>query len=281
MKEKAKGHGETGSGRPHSVVGSRANSASFTFASNPIEPPQEKPDAFDLIVYPTIQFFDGRTANRTFLQEMPDPVVMITWDGWVEINPETARELGIKKGDVLSIRAGDREIDMPAFPYEGIRGRTLAVPIGQGHDHAIGRFLSGETDNPAKLLSGLLDPSGGLVVSTRGATISKTGRFIPLANTDGSGYQHDRRLAVSLSYKEYRASGRNSRHHHAPALGLRQGEGFLPILRTRGLPVGHGHRSRPVHRLPGVRGRMLCREQHRHRGKGKYPERTRDVLAPY
>ena len=54
--------------------------------------PKRNREQFDFFAYPTIQFFDGRLANRPFLQEMPDPVTMITWDGWVEIDPETAQE---------------------------------------------------------------------------------------------------------------------------------------------------------------------------------------------
>jgi len=37
------------------------------------------------ITYPTIQFFDGRSANRPWLQELPDPLTQITWGNWIEI----------------------------------------------------------------------------------------------------------------------------------------------------------------------------------------------------
>ncbi len=51
---------------------------------------------------------------------MPDPMTMITWDGWVEINPETAEKMGIRKGDVVALNAGNAVIHAPAFPYAGI-----------------------------------------------------------------------------------------------------------------------------------------------------------------
>ena len=54
------------------------------------------------------------------------------------------------------------------------------------------------------LLSGDLDSSGGLVRSLSAVTIEKTGRSVVVANADGNAYQHGRRLARSLSYKEYR-----------------------------------------------------------------------------
>jgi hypothetical protein len=50
-------------------------------------------DAFYLIVYPSYRFFDGRLANRPWLQELPDPVSKFCWSSWVEINPVTADRL--------------------------------------------------------------------------------------------------------------------------------------------------------------------------------------------
>ncbi|MCX5898775.1 MAG: molybdopterin-dependent oxidoreductase, partial [Proteobacteria bacterium] len=63
------------------------------------------PDSFEFITYPTIQFFDGRGANRPWLQELPDPITQITWGGWVEIHPDTAQKLNIEKGDILAIKS--------------------------------------------------------------------------------------------------------------------------------------------------------------------------------
>jgi molybdopterin-containing oxidoreductase family iron-sulfur binding subunit len=161
---------------------------------------------FELITFPTIQFFDGRTANRSFLQEMPDPMTMIAWDGRVEINPGTASEMHVQKGDLLIVRQGDREIQAIAFPYVGVPAGVLAMPMGQGHTRSFSRSTESETGNAARLLTGQLDRSGGLVLSASGVTITKTGRSIPVAQADGSGYQHGRRLARSLTFGEYRST---------------------------------------------------------------------------
>ena len=175
----------------------------FSVGAGPSSP--RKAGTFDFICYPTIQFFDGRMANRPFLLEMPDPVTMVTWDGWVEINPETAKAMHIAKGDVIVVRAGEREIRAPAFPYWGVPANALAMPIGQGHDRTFSRYVTESSGNPAQLLSGLLDPAEGLLFFSPGVTIEKTGQFVPLANTDGSSYQHDRGIAQSLSQERYSA----------------------------------------------------------------------------
>ncbi|HMK66614.1 MAG TPA: molybdopterin-dependent oxidoreductase, partial [Thermodesulfobacteriota bacterium] len=60
----------------------------------PIEPASATDQRLDLTVYPTVQFFDGRQANRPWIQELPDPLTQVTWDGWLEIHPETALARG-------------------------------------------------------------------------------------------------------------------------------------------------------------------------------------------
>ncbi|OPY66866.1 MAG: Tetrathionate reductase subunit B precursor [Syntrophorhabdaceae bacterium PtaU1.Bin034] len=186
---------------PASPAGS-AKSIALSLPAN--DNGQGKPDTFDLILYPTIQFFDGRTANRPFLRETPDPVTMITWDGWVEINPATAEALAVKKGDLVAIRAGDRTIRAPAFPYFGVLPGTLALPVGLGHTDAFGRYAVSDMGNPMQLLSGELDQAGSLIRSLSSVTIEKTGDSVLIAHTDGSAHQHRRQLARSLPFEEYR-----------------------------------------------------------------------------
>ena len=48
-----------------------------------------------LLAVPHIFFYDGRGANKPWLQEIPEPVTQLVWDSWVEIHPDTARSLGV------------------------------------------------------------------------------------------------------------------------------------------------------------------------------------------
>src|SRR3989442_13747094 len=52
-----------------------------------------------LVVFPHQALHDGRGANKSWLQELPDPVAKITWHGWVELHPDTAGEWGLGGGD--------------------------------------------------------------------------------------------------------------------------------------------------------------------------------------
>ena len=175
----------------------------FSF-SPPSEPGKQ---GYHFITYPTVQFFDGRMANRPYIQELADPMTQITWDGWVEINPETARKQGIKKGDILILKSAAGSVQGAAYPYPGIPEGILAMPIGQGHT-SFGRYAAGEAGHPAQILPPGLDPtSGSIVWSLSGVAMEKSGRFSPVANTDGSMYQHDRKIAEDVSWEEYRSAG--------------------------------------------------------------------------
>jgi anaerobic selenocysteine-containing dehydrogenase/Fe-S-cluster-containing dehydrogenase component len=184
-------------------------------------PKAKKP--FYFVTYPSIQFFDGRNANRPFLQELPDPLTQITWGGWIEINPATAQKQGIKKGDILTLRSAHGNLQAPAYPTPGIPEDTLAMPMGQGHA-AYGRFAGSHSDNPVQIIGPETDPvSGGIVWSVAGVSVAKLGQSIPLANTDGSPYQHGRGLALSIPWPQYQAMKSKG---EKPRISLPLPEGF-------------------------------------------------------
>jgi molybdopterin-containing oxidoreductase family iron-sulfur binding subunit len=180
-----------------------SGSLNFTFTQPPPPLSGKGEKRFHFVTYPTVQFFDGRTANRSFLQELPDPMSNITWGGWVEINPETAKKLGISQGDVLTLRSSHGALEAPAYPYPGIPEGTLAMPIGQGHG-AFGRFSQSGSGNPIQLISpGTDSQSGAISRSVSEVTIEKLRRSVPLAHTDGSLYQHGRNLIQAVSWEKY------------------------------------------------------------------------------
>ncbi len=81
--------------------------AARTFAGDATQMP------FVLHLYPSPAFADGRTAHLPWLQEMPDPMTTVMWQGWVEINTETAHKLDVHEGDVLTITSPRGSIELP------------------------------------------------------------------------------------------------------------------------------------------------------------------------
>ncbi len=160
--------------------------------------------SFHFTAYPTVQFFDGRGANKPWMQELPDPMTQITWGGWLEIHPETAAGLDIRSGDVLEVSSAFGTVEVPAIPIPTVRPGTLAMPIGQGHT-AYGRFADGRPANPLHLFPPDAEGPGGAMGPSRlTVSIRRLGTSSRLAHTDGSFTQEGRGLLQSMAIEDYR-----------------------------------------------------------------------------
>jgi anaerobic selenocysteine-containing dehydrogenase/Fe-S-cluster-containing dehydrogenase component len=160
-------------------------------------------DAFYLILYPSYRFFDGRLANRPWLQELPDPVSKFSWSSWVEINPATAQRLGLDIGHIVEVETERGAVTVPVWWHPGIRQDTIAIQLGQGHQH-LGRYAKERGVNPLQLLDAAAEPlSGGLVYAQTRARIRPTGRWErPIMQ--GRLDQDDREIAQATSLADAR-----------------------------------------------------------------------------
>ena len=104
-----------------------------------------------LAAYPHPFLYDGRGADKPWLQEVPEPVTQIVWDSWAEIHPETARQYGISTNQVVEIRSSEGVIKTSALVSERVCKGVVAIPTGQGHT-ALGRYAKGVGANPFALL---------------------------------------------------------------------------------------------------------------------------------
>jgi anaerobic selenocysteine-containing dehydrogenase len=111
----------------------------------------EKEFPLHLHVYPSMSLYDGRGASLPWLQQLPDPMTTVVWDSWVEINPQTADDLGIRFGDLVEVTSSQGTVRVPAVIYPGIRPDMVAMPLGQGHLDG-GRYAKGRGVNPLQLL---------------------------------------------------------------------------------------------------------------------------------
>ena len=155
-----------------------------------------------LVIYPTVQFYDGRMANHLWVQEIPDPMTQVTWGGWLEIHPETAGKLNLKKGDLIEVTSDHGAIRIPALPIYTVPEGVVAIPVGQGHS-GLGRFANGLPANPFELLAPDIDQVCGAIRRQEiNPKIEKTGETFKIANTDGSFFQHERDMAQAMSLEE-------------------------------------------------------------------------------
>ena len=105
------------------------------------------------------------------------------WNTWVEINPETAHELGIEDDDVVRITSEAGVLEAPVYLYLAIRPVTISIPFGQGHT-AYGRYAEGRGVNPTDLLGQHFNEAGDLAFAGMKVNIKKTGTKKPLSRLE-------------------------------------------------------------------------------------------------
>lgn len=126
--------------------------------------------------YASVQFGDGAGAHLPWLQELPDPVSSAMWSLPVEVDPGTARSLGLATGDLVRVISPHGRFEAPVYVNPAALPGVAAMACGQGHNHYT-RYASGRGANPLAITAPATDRSTG--VFAFGATrvrLEKTGR---------------------------------------------------------------------------------------------------------
>ncbi len=130
---------------------------------------------FVLYPYPSTLLGDGRGADQPWLQEGPDPITTASWGTWVEINPETAKELGLARDEVVKVISPHGQIEVIVYTHPGIRPDVIAIPLGQGHSN-YGRYANRRGANVLGILAPAVTDAGDLAWAATRVRIEKTGR---------------------------------------------------------------------------------------------------------
>lgn len=171
---------------------------------------------FVLLPYPSFRFYDGRGANRAWLQETPDTMTQAVWDAWVEIATETAAKLGIAQGDVVRVSSPHGAIELPAYVSPTLHPQAVAIPIGHRYaSYHVPRYVAASPGgaNPMALLGPAADPaSGGAAFLSVRVTLAKTGTRRPLAVLQATHDQHGRELAQHVDLRAAREQALRGKH---------------------------------------------------------------------
>lgn len=89
-------------------------------------------DKFELVFAADYKVDDGRFVNNGWMQEVPDPITKITWDNALLISPASAKELGVKNGDLLQVTLDGRTLNVPALIAPGHADGSLTLSLGYG-----------------------------------------------------------------------------------------------------------------------------------------------------
>jgi Fe-S-cluster-containing dehydrogenase component/anaerobic selenocysteine-containing dehydrogenase len=129
--------------------------------------PAAKPargDQMELWPWSSVMAFDGRFANRGWLQEAPDPVTFLVWGNWIDLNPKKAEALGIKDGDLAELSTEAGSLRAPVRVTDEVSEHLAAIALGHGH-HGLGENARGIGANAFMLLGARQD--GALFASCR------------------------------------------------------------------------------------------------------------------
>ena len=185
-----------------------------------------------LTLIPTSSLFhgDGRGSRNPWLQEVPDPMSQIVWDSWMEINPDTAQEMGIKDRSVVQITTSQGSIKATAYYSFGIHRDAIAIPIGQGHENS-GDVADGFGVNVMSILPTATDASGSLALVNTRAKLSPLDDLSYTVNLDGNARQLGRNIAAATTVEELQ---HGEDHHAEPHFAPHEIEFYPPRSETAG-----------------------------------------------
>jgi anaerobic selenocysteine-containing dehydrogenase/Fe-S-cluster-containing dehydrogenase component len=124
----------------------------------PANLPQPKVDQVELWPWSSIMMYDGRVANRGWLQEAPDPVTFFAWGNWIELHPRKAEELEMEDGDLAELTTATGTVRAPVHVTPEVSEQTAAIALGYGHT-ALGKTAKGVGANAFVLLGAPQDGS--------------------------------------------------------------------------------------------------------------------------
>lgn len=139
---------------------------------------------------------DGRLANVSWLQELPDSMTKLCWDNAIVISPALAKELdigskGSKNGyqaDLVELTSAGRKLTAPVFVLPGLSKYSMMINAGYGKSAgavAIGNGVSAfapffDQGHTVGVNAGQFFTSG---VVAQGVALKKTGNTIGLCST--------------------------------------------------------------------------------------------------
>jgi anaerobic selenocysteine-containing dehydrogenase len=152
------------------------NKTQPAFGTEPAFDGPESDFPFHFLPFPSEMLFDGSVAHLPWLQEAPDPISTAMWGTWVEINPQTAKRLGIEQGNLVEVSSQHGKLQAPALISPGIAPDVVAMPTGQGHQNFT-RYASGRGANPISILAPAKEPvTGSLAWAATRVKVTKLGK---------------------------------------------------------------------------------------------------------
>jgi molybdopterin-containing oxidoreductase family iron-sulfur binding subunit len=168
----------------------------------------QKVDGFEVLLRPCPKMWDGRYANNSWMQELPDPLTKLSWDNAALISQATASRLGVENGDLLSVRVGERALTIPAWTLPGHADGSLTIYLGWGRTLPATCTVACANDGKTTGFNGYALRTSEAQWTLTGATVTKaTGKHL-LVCTQEHGTMAGRALVREATASENRSEPR-------------------------------------------------------------------------
>jgi molybdopterin-containing oxidoreductase family iron-sulfur binding subunit len=164
-------------------------------------PARPASSGLELQIRPDPHIWDGRYANNGWLQELPKPVTLLTWDNAACMAPSTAENLAVRNGDVIDITHHQRSVRAPVWVVPGHAVGAITIHLGYGRWRA-GKLGTGIGFN-ANLIRSAEEPW-----SAAGVRVTQTGARRELASTQLHSSMEGRNLVRVATLAEFEKDAR-------------------------------------------------------------------------
>ena len=150
----------------------------------------------EVLFRPDPAAYDGRYANNGWLQELPRPMTLLTWDNAALMSPALASRLGLANEQVVTLTAGKHSVDAPVWILPGQADGVITVHLGYG------RRRGGEIANGCGFDAYALRTASALWSGTR-VEVAATGAMHRIACTQDHHSMEGRNLVRQATLAKY------------------------------------------------------------------------------
>ena len=169
-------------------VGFVASSATATIAPTPVASAiaaavtrVTASDAFEVALFFDCKTADGRLANQSWLQELPDPITKITWDNALLVSPKQVTAMGQRNGNKVELTTASGTLVAALWVVPGHADGCGSIALGYGRGAAAGKIAvdAGFNAYTVRTTTNL----GSIAVKS----VRNTGEIYPFAHTQDHG----------------------------------------------------------------------------------------------
>jgi len=163
-------------------------------------------DGLELVLRPDPTVGAGRGTNNGWLQELPKPLTLLTWENALLISPALADRRGYRSGDVVKVSVGNRSVKVPVWVQPGLATGGATLHLGYGR-------TSGGRIAPGIGVSAFRIQPANTPWSVAGVKVGGVGKSVSLASVQNHHSMEGRELVRHATLEHFRAHPHFAKGH--------------------------------------------------------------------